>query len=103
MGYDVYVTRRKVWSDTFGDEIGPEEWMALVDDAEELDAAPEVGSWTARSRAGTLIEWSDGSVAARDPEDDEVDLLLELAERLGAQVQGEDGEVYLAGGRVEEA
>lgn len=103
MGYDIYVTRRKQWSDTFGDEIGPEEWMALVDDDPDLEPASDAGPWVARSRSGTLIEWADGSVAARDPEDEEVDLLLELAERLGARVQGEDGEVYLGGGRVEEA
>ena len=49
------------------------------------------------------IEWADGSVAARDPEDQELELLLRLAERLGARVQGEDGETYLGGGRIEEA
>jgi hypothetical protein len=103
MGYDVYITRRKEWNDTFGDEIGPEEWMALVDDDEQLEPVRSAGPWAARSLAGTLIEWTDGSVAARDPEDDEVELLLELAERLGARVQGEDGEIYLAGGRIEEA
>jgi hypothetical protein len=103
MGYDVYITRRKLWSDAFGDEIGAEEWMALVDDDAELEAAADVGSWAARSRAGTLIEWADGSIAARDPEDEEVELLLLLAERLGARVQGEDGEIYLGGGRIEEA
>jgi hypothetical protein len=102
LGYDVYITRRTHWSDAFGDEIGPEEWMALVDDESGLEPVAEAGSWVARSPAGTRIEWADGNVAARDPEDDEVDLLLELAERLGATVQGEDGEVYLGGGRIEE-
>jgi len=103
MGYDVYITRRKQWSDTFGDEIGAEEWMALVDDDDELEPVADARGWVARSRSGTRIEWSDGNVAARDPEDDEVELLLLLAERLGARVQGEDGETYLGGGRIEEA
>jgi hypothetical protein len=119
MGYDVHITRKKNW-DGFGDEHGPEisadEWIALASaDAEmRLDGFcevrlpegkvfrldhPSIAVWTAWSHHGEAgdMAWfhhHDDNVAVKNPDREIRRKMWRLAERLGANVQGDDGEYY---------
>lgn len=101
MGYDLHITRAEHWSDNTGAEITAEEWLAVVHADPELRLAPEVGMgpyfvrWTGPS---TLPDpWLDrfaGNVDTKNPDPALIGKMVRLAERLGARVQGDEGELY---------
>ncbi len=122
MGYDVHITRKENWFDESGPQIRLEEWKALVlaDPDMRLDgyATAVVGDgsilrvdseglavWTAY--AGTGIEgnmawfdFSQGNVIVKNPDSAILDKMWRIAGKLGAKVQGDDGEEYGADGGV---
>jgi len=84
VGYNAYITRRKAWSDDRGPSISKEEWEAYRSTDSDL----------------ALLVCDRGNVEAKNPDRA---LLLKMvldAERLGASVQGDDGEVYDAEGNA---
>ena len=119
MGYDLHITRKKNW-DGFEDEQGPQisadEWIALVHaDAEmRLDGFcevrlpegkvfrvdhPSIAVWTAWSHHGghgdmAWFHHHHDNVAVKNPDREIRRKMWRLAERLGAKVQGDDGEYY---------
>ena len=52
MGYDFHITRAKLWADNEGDEITPEEWLAVVRDDPELTLGGEPNYHTWRYGPG---------------------------------------------------
>lgn len=102
MPIEVHATRAKRWFENEGAEIGVEEWRALVAADPELSLP---GPHEAHAASGDLARWNahpdgeprwlwlhDGTLSVRDPDEITVEKLAELAARLGATLQGDDGE-----------
>jgi hypothetical protein len=122
MGYDVHITRKEHWFDENGSKIDLDEWKALIlsDPEMRLDgyASAVVGGgrvlrveseglavWTAYAKAGVggNMAWFDlrqGNVVVKNPDDAILRKMWQLAQRLGAKVQGDECEVYAADGSV---
>lgn len=98
MGYDLHITRKEFWADEDGPQILFEEWSKLV----ELDPDLEVDSQNDGSyfvfhhpTENVLFAWCDtGEITSKNPDKMTVAKLLQIATKLKAQVQGDDGEIY---------
>ena len=113
MGYDLHITRRrKWWAAGEGGEIAEAEWRAVVESDAELrlvEAAeqelpggavlaytnPGLAEWTGHPEEEVVwFDYRRGNVVVKDPDEVTVSKMKELARRLGAAVQGDDGEFY---------
>jgi hypothetical protein len=115
MGYDLHITRAEDWSSSEETPIALEEWLAYIasDPEMRLDNSAEVevdgqvlrlesaglAVWTAfrGHDAGGNMAWfhySDGNVDVKNPDREILGKMLQIADRLGANVQGDDGERY---------
>jgi len=99
VGYDLHVTRAENWSENEGREITWGEWLALVAEDPELAPDPENGEsfalWSGPSRLPQpWLEWDEGNISTKNPDRALIAKMLQIAERLGARVQGDDGEFY---------
>lgn len=99
MGYDLYITRAEHWSEGEGREIGRDEWLSLVADDPELMPDPANGDefalWNGPSRhAEPWLQWREGNISTKNPDGNLVAKMIQIAARLGARVQGDDGEFY---------
>jgi hypothetical protein len=105
MGYDVHITRAPCWSD---DEpaITADEWLAYVALDPELQLAgyngPYFALWAGKSKyPDPWFDWGHGQIHTKSPDPPLIQKAIEIAARLKASVQGDDGEVYLSDGRVQ--
>lgn len=101
MGYDLHITRRKDWSGP-GREIAAKEWLAYVEKDPELSIAKENGPYFAKwvgnsSFADAWLDWSEGNVYTKNPDEALIEKMVSIARALDARVQGDDGEVYRSG------
>jgi hypothetical protein len=101
VGYDLYITRRKNWSEA-GRDISLEEWLAYVQKDDELSLslgdAPGFAKWSGKSKlTDPWLDWSSGNVYTKNPDGPLVDKMIVIARALGGQVQGDDGEIYQSG------
>src|SRR5688500_5284834 len=99
MGYDLHITRADDWAQNDGAEISAEEWLALVQSDPELTLEPGAGPyfarWSGPSRyPDPWLDWSEGNVNTKNPDSALLRKMVQLASRLGARVQGDDGELY---------
>jgi hypothetical protein len=99
MGYDLHITRADCWFQNEGREIAWDEWLGLVASDPELTLDPKNGDeyalWSGRSRyADPWIAWSQGNIDSKNPDRAIVAKMIQIAARLGARVQGDDGEFY---------
>lgn len=116
MGYDVHITRRPNWFDQDGDAITPDEWLACVasDPEMRLDGFaqagladgsvlrvddPSMAVWIGHpqhgQRDGMAWLWlGRGCIDAKNPDEPTLGKMWRIAQALGAQVQGDDGEYY---------
>jgi hypothetical protein len=115
MGYDVHITRTLEWTESESDPITADEWQAYVSSDDEMrgDGFAEVATasgtlryenpglavWTAWSENGRdgNFAWFDlksGRVTVKNPDDAILLKMCAIAERLGARVQGDEGEYY---------
>src|SRR5262245_44213580 len=83
MGYTVYITRRKSWTDSRGPSISEQEWLG------HIGGDPDLGS----------LFWSDGNIEINNPDLVLIKKMASVAAALGATVQGDDGELYDGEGR----
>lgn len=104
MPFELHATRAKRWFENEGFEITPAEWRRLVAADAELSApAPH----EAAAASGELTRWDghpdgeprwlwlhEGTLSIRDPDEITIEKLAELAARLGAVVQSDDGEPF---------
>ncbi|WP_131735729.1 hypothetical protein [Actinomadura roseirufa] len=113
MGYDLHITRKDDWSEESGPEISADEWadaVAADPDLVMCQTAQAVADgqelmyehrWLAqmvthprRSEKGAWLDWSNGRIDVKDPDDLLVKKMRQIAWRLDALVQGDDGEYY---------
>ena len=100
MGYDAYITRAPHWIDSEGYEIERNEWLDLIESDGELHLAPEYGQCfavfgDAATSSQRWLDWAQGNVFTKNPDETTLRKMLDLAERLNAKVQGDEGETYI--------
>jgi len=93
MGYDIHITRRKFWADK-GDDITAEEWLKYVHRDPELGLRPESGKCFAAWSGGSWLDWSEGVIYTKNPNDALVAKMVAIAKQFDATVQGDDSEIY---------
>ena len=113
MGYDVNITRARHWAENVGHEIQPEEWHAIVAADPEFEMRrvaqagdlryenPLLARWTAHpDHEEVWVDYSSGNLVVKNPDMHILRKLCALAVQLGARVQGDEGEIYEADGRI---
>jgi hypothetical protein len=102
MGYELHITRAEHWSDNEQHPITAEEWLAVVTSDPELHIDTQNGPYFAVWSGpcsypdGGWFEWFDGNISTKHPDRAILGKMLQIAARLGAHVQGDDGEMYAA-------
>ncbi len=120
MGYDVHITRKPYWADDDGERIEIDDWLAyLATDAEmrhdgfaEANVSggtfrivePGLAVWT-RHPESPATAWvsyskSPGCITVKNPDEPFLAKMHAIATRLGARVQGDEGEVYGPNGEI---
>lgn len=117
MGYDIHITRQENWFDEDANKkISLDEWKSfLVNDPEmRLDNFAEavttsgdqirvesdgLAVWTKYSGNGldgnfAWFDYSNGNIVCKNPDDEIIKKMLDIAQRLNAKVQGDEGELY---------
>src|SRR5438552_7834087 len=110
MGYDVHITRKNDWFDEDGPLITEEEWRAYVASdsemvmsgvAEHTNAKGEMIRLTHllltewRRHSGSSVDWFsyfEGSLTVKNPDDECIAKMRQVAGKLRARVVGGDGE-----------
>ncbi|MGV6852232.1 MAG: hypothetical protein ACWA5R_08645 [bacterium] len=115
MGYDIHITRKAEWFEDVGDEITLGEWCEFVNsspdmrldgyaEAETPDGILRVESeglsvWTGYSgheKDGNMawFDYFEGNIKVKNPDDEIIKKMYQIAQSLSAKVQGEECEVY---------
>src|SRR5262249_40167098 len=99
MGYDLHITRAETWFENEGHETQWSEWHALIEDDPELRLAgyngPHFALWSGHSEDDEAwLDWSVGNTFTKNPDEHLLAKMLQIADRLGANLQGDDGEPY---------
>jgi len=108
-GYNLHITRAEHWFEASSEPLLLDEINQLVESDAELtvssthfyDRLKEEGTsecihailWTAHPQKVPLW-FRDGEITAKNPDDATIVKMLEIAEKVQAQVLGDDGEVY---------
>ncbi|NMV41382.1 hypothetical protein HGR00_26030 [Ralstonia insidiosa] len=100
-GYDVHITRKAFWADTSGERIPLEQWKAyvLVDSQVVNDPANGPTDFLVTVRGATFPLWYNaelGELYTKNPTDEALHKLEDIARAMRAKVQGDDGELYPA-------
>lgn len=102
MGYDLHITRKASWSDEDGATISEQEWRRVIEEDQELKLDTETrcvmsdgqyvfASWNGQAGA---LGYHDGQITSKNPPEPLIRKMVAIAQRLNANVQGDDGEVY---------
>lgn len=94
MGYDLRITRAIDWDRNEGCEITIREWHSIINSDPELLPDPPNGTCAVRFGKTGWLDWFEGNVFTTDPDPIDVTKMLTIAAKLGATVQGDDGEFY---------
>jgi len=95
VGYDLHITRAEHWAENDDAPIAVDEWLAVARGDPELAPMPENGDAFFDYAGGDgWFDWFQGNVDTKAPNRPTLAKMLELAGRLGAHVQGDDGELY---------
>lgn len=101
MGYNLYITRRKYHFDEEGPTISEEEWRDLVESDPELSFRSKddihLAFWNGQCEYPDpwfAYDRNYGSIDTKNPDEPIIAKMIQMAERLTAKVQGDDGEVY---------
>jgi hypothetical protein len=112
MGYHLYITRADTWLEAETNPITRQEWEEVVAADASLawstedyyDRSTDTGSierlypvlWLEQPEESAFW-YVDGAVETKTPDDRTIVKMIELAEKLGARVVGEEDERYVAG------
>ncbi len=117
MGYDIHITRQENWFDEDeAQNISLNEWEYLVTNDTEMrldnfaEATTSNGEtirveseglsvWTKYSGDGlngnhAWFGYSQGSIVVKNPDDEIINKMLDIAVQLNGKVQGDNGEIY---------
>lgn len=99
MGYDLHITRKECWSDPHGPQIALPEWLRYVDSDDEVirDAKNSEHDFLfVRGSVEAPLWWNPdlGEVYTKNPDDETIEKLVQIAKRLNARVLGDDDEEY---------
>jgi hypothetical protein len=98
MGYDFHITRRNDWYDE-GADISADEWLKYVESDPELSIDESNGKYFAIWKEDWL-DWHRGEIYTKNPRRNLVEKMIQIANRLNAKVQGDEGEVYIDSSQV---
>ena len=99
MGYDLHITRKKLWFDEEDPSIPFDHWQKVVQSDPELTPYLEASN-DDQTRVASYIDqigcltWSEGEICAKNPNLPLVIKMVSIAAELQAHVQGDDGELY---------
>ncbi len=117
MGYDIHITRRENWFDQDdSSEIKLTEWTDYIKSDNEMRLDNQASAtayngdkvnyennglavWTSYSKTGLddNYAWFDfraGNVTVKNPDEEIRNKMIDIAHRLNAKVQGDEGETY---------
>jgi len=99
MGYDLHIVRGLDHYENPAHQIAAEEWLAYIKSDPELQLAnyngPNFALWSGQSEyPDPWLDWFGGAIYSKNPDEAIITKMLQIAERLGAQVRGDDGEIY---------
>jgi len=99
MGYELHITRAGFWAENEGHEISRAEWIRLIEQHAELSIdernGPFFAVWgTTSPHYSPWLDWSEGNIFTKNPDRPTLAKMLQIAELLGATVQGDEGEIY---------
>lgn len=101
MSYGVHITRKENWFDAEGPAITQEEWLSIVHDDPDLTLELPVSDGCYADWNGQCERFDDpwlclsaGNVSTEGFDAALVDKMVQIANRLAAKVQGEQGEIY---------
>lgn len=99
MGYDLHITRAKFWAENEGHRVSRAEWLRLIEEDVELTIdehnGPLFAEWGPTSpHYSPWFDWSEGNIYTKNPDRKTVAKMLQIADLLGATVQGDEGEIY---------
>ncbi|HRI16565.1 MAG TPA: hypothetical protein PLX89_26530 [Verrucomicrobiota bacterium] len=99
MGYELHITRAEFHANNAGHVITADEWLRYVQSDPELRLSPDGGKyfavWSGKSKyPDPWFDWFNGNISTKNPDKASAGKMLQIAQALGAQVQGDDGEVY---------
>ncbi len=85
MGYELHITRKAAWHDETGPGITLDEWDKLAAGDPDL---------LSTNFNGCFYSDASGNIVAKNPEKPVRAKMYQMAQRLGAKVQGDEGEFY---------
>lgn len=99
MGYDLHITRKRFWADQDGPPITTDEWLRYVASDTQLrldqrSARHAVKLSVESEHDEPWLEWFQGDIYTKNPDEPILAKMLEIAKALNAKVQGDDGEIY---------
>ena len=101
MGVEFHITRAACWAENELRAISSDEWLAYVasDPELELDLAngEHFARWLGRSAYDEpWLDWFQGNISTKWPDTALYQKMLKIASALGAQVQDDNGKVYIS-------
>jgi hypothetical protein len=106
MSYELHITRADFWAENDGYEISSGEWLALIEADAELTRDDRNGPWFAvlgtsgDDNTTRCLDWFEGNINAGYPDRALFEKMLQIAGKLDATVQGDDGDVYTRADKI---
>ncbi len=99
MGYELHITRARFWAENEEHRISRAEWLRLIEEDAALSIdernGPLFAEWGPTSRHySPWFDWSEGNIYTKNPDRKTLAKMLQIADSLGATVQGDEGEIY---------
>lgn len=99
MGVELHITRAEFWAENSDQFISSEEWIDLVNSDPELEILRKNGEffaiWKGESEYDEpWLQWFEGNISTKWPDTALYNKMLEIASKLNAHVQDDDGTNY---------